>query len=128
MTCHFFKKKISIFKTPWGDTYTKLIQLYKDALGGECPIVLSKDDTPACGNKSARFGCWVCTVVEKDKSLEGLSLNNKESSFKLFIDFRNWLISFSQQPENRYPFSRKGAVRKRDDGSIIPGPFTLKNP
>lgn len=116
---------IAIFKTPWGGTYTKLIQLYKDALGGECPIVLSKDDTPACGNKSARFGCWVCTVVEKDKSLEGLSLNNKESSFKLFIDFRNWLIYFSQQPENRYPFSRKGAVRKRDDGSIIPGPFTL---
>lgn len=116
---------ISIFKTPWGSDYSDLIQLYKDALGGECPIVLSKEDTPSCGNKSARFGCWVCTVVEKDKSLEGLDLNNKNDSFKLFIDFRNWLIDFSTQSVNRYPFSRKGAVRKREDGSIIPGPLTL---
>lgn len=116
---------IAIFKTPWGEDYSKLIQLYKDALGGECPIVLSKDDTPACGNKSARFGCWVCTVVEKDKSLEGLNSNSSNSQFQYQIDFRNWLIYFSQQSENRYPFSRKGAVRKRDDGSVIPGPFTL---
>lgn len=116
---------IAIFRTPWGDDYSKLIKLYKDALGGECPIVLSKEDTPSCGNKSARFGCWVCTVVDKDKSLEGLDLNNKENSFRLFIDFRNWLIDFAAQGLNRYPFSRKGAVRKRADGSIIPGPFTL---
>ncbi|MDC9723713.1 MAG: DNA phosphorothioation system sulfurtransferase DndC [Urechidicola sp.] len=116
---------IAIFKTPWGNTYAELIQLYKDALGGECPIVLSKEDTPACGNKSARFGCWVCTVVEKDKSLEGLNSNSNSNQFQKQIDFRNWLLSFSQQVENRYPFSRKGAVRKRDDGSIIPGPFTL---
>lgn len=115
---------IAVFKTPWGDTYAKLIQLYKDALGGECPIVLSKDDTPACGNKSARFGCWVCTVVEKDKSLEGLN-SNSNNNFQQLINFRNWLIQFSQQSKNRYPFSRKGAIRKRDDGSIIPGPFTL---
>ncbi|MGU9977458.1 MAG: DNA phosphorothioation system sulfurtransferase DndC [Candidatus Oxydemutatoraceae bacterium WSBS_2016_MAG_OTU14] len=116
---------ITIFKTPWGDDYSNLIKLYKDALGGECPVVLSKEDAPSCGNKSARFGCWVCTVVEKDKSLEGLSLNNKESYFDLFINFRNWLIDFSTQQINRYPFSRKGEVRRREDESIIPGPLTL---
>lgn len=116
---------IATFKTPWGDDYSDLIQLYIDAIGGECPVVLSKDDVPSCGNKSARFGCWTCTVVEKDKSLESLELKNKNHYFRLLINFRNWLIYLASQNENRYPFSRQGRVRKRNDGSIIPGSFTL---
>ena len=114
---------IAAFRTPWGEHYSRLIQLYKDALGGECPVVLSKDDTPACGNKSARFGCWTCSVVKKDRSLEGL--DNADNNFRFLINFRNWLIKFSQQPQNRYPFSRQGNIRRRKDGSIIPGSLTL---
>ncbi len=116
---------IAAFKTFWGERYTKLIQLYKDALNGECPIVLAEDDTPSCGNKSARFGCWTCTVVAKDKSLEGLS-RDENNNFELLVDFRNWLIEFSNTKENRYPFSRKGVVRRRKDNTIIPGPLTLE--
>mgnify|MGYP001585442659 CR=1 FL=1 len=116
---------ISAFRTFWGERYTKLIQLYKDALNGECPIILAKDDIPSCGNKSARFGCWTCTVVKKDKSLEGLSRDDS-NNFELLVNFRNWLIDFTSTKENRYPFSRKGVVRKRDDNTIIPGPLTLE--
>lgn len=53
-------------RPPWGGSYKDLVQLYKNATGGECPFVLSKDDAPSCGTSSARFGCWTCTVVEKE--------------------------------------------------------------
>ena len=56
---------------PWGGSYQKLIKLYRDATSGECPVVTQKSDVPSCGTSSSRFGCWTCTVVEKDRSLEG---------------------------------------------------------
>ena len=43
--------------------------MYNNASGGDCPLVVDIK-TPSCGN--SRFGCWVCTVVSKDKSMEGL--------------------------------------------------------
>ncbi len=54
---------------PWGGTHVKLRDLYKDAHAGECFLVTAEGTDP-CGN--SRFGCWTCTVVDKDKSLEGL--------------------------------------------------------
>ena len=52
---------------PWGGSHRRLIQLYRDAGGGECPVITSRDDAPSCGTTSSRFGCWTCTVVEKAK-------------------------------------------------------------
>lgn len=54
---------------PWGGTHDELAALYKTASGGDCPLVIDKS-TSSCGN--SRFGCWVCTVVKDDKSMEGL--------------------------------------------------------
>ena len=48
---------------PWGGTHSDLIKLYREAAGGECPIVLSQEEAPGCGTNSSRFGCWTCTVV-----------------------------------------------------------------
>jgi DNA sulfur modification protein DndC len=59
-------------KPPWGGSYREIVNLYKNATGGECPFVMSSDDAPSCGTSSARFGCWTCTVVDKDNSLESL--------------------------------------------------------
>lgn len=64
------------FSAPWGGTHTKLFQLYRDAEGGECPVVLSKDEAPGCGTPNSRFGCWTCTVVEKDRTGMGLQRAN----------------------------------------------------
>jgi DNA sulfur modification protein DndC len=52
-------------RPPWGGTYRDVVTLYKNALGGECPFVVSNDDAPSCGTNSARFGCWTCTVVKR---------------------------------------------------------------
>lgn len=46
-----------------------LYKLYASASNGECPIQ-TDTSTPSCGN--SRFGCWTCTVVDRDKASEGL--------------------------------------------------------
>jgi DNA sulfur modification protein DndC len=40
---------------PWGGTHDFMLDLYRQASGGECPVVLDLN-TPSCGG--SRFGCW----------------------------------------------------------------------
>ena len=57
-------------KNPWGHDNKSLLGMYQGATeGGECPLVVDSS-TPSCG--SSRFGCWVCTVVNKDRSMEAM--------------------------------------------------------
>ena len=52
---------------PWGYSNKDLLTMYAGASAdGECPLVVDTT-TPSCGD--SRFGCWVCTLVEKDKSM-----------------------------------------------------------
>ncbi|GAB6066934.1 hypothetical protein JCM13664_02520 [Methylothermus subterraneus] len=109
---------------PWGGSYRPLIQLYRNALGGECPVVMEKSDVPFCGTASSRFGCWTCTVVKKDKSLEGFV----ESGFKEvepLVRFRNWLMEIRDEPGRRLAQRRNGKVTFIGD-NLIQGPFTLE--
>ena len=53
--------------SPWNGNNRELVALYKQAAGGECPLVIDKS-TPSCGQ--SRFGCWTCTVADRDKSAE----------------------------------------------------------
>ena len=112
-------------KPPWGGSYRNLITLYRNARGGECPTVLSKEDAPNCGTSSPRFGCWVCTVVEKDSSLEGL-VDAGFEQFEALVDFRLWLLEIRNNPKYRLAIDRRGNIRTRKDGTIMPRAFTLK--
>ena len=94
-------------RPPWGGTYRDVITLYKNALGGECPFVVSNDDAPSCGTNSARFGCWTCTVVEKDSSIESLIAAGNDHLLPL-ADFRNRLKAVSEDPECRSKTRRNG--------------------
>ena len=42
--------------------------MIKEVVKGDCNIALNPG-APSCGK--TRFGCWVCTVVEKDRSNGG---------------------------------------------------------
>ncbi|GIX11300.1 MAG: hypothetical protein KatS3mg116_3010 [Elioraea sp.] len=109
---------------PWGGSHTALIKLYRDAGGGECPVVTQKSDVPSCGTTSSRFGCWTCTVVEKDRSLEGFV----EAGFDEFgplIAFRDWLASIRNDPNRRMARRRNGRITVTADGVFVPGPYTL---
>lgn len=113
--------------SPWGNNNRDLLALYKSAQAGECPLVVD-DTTPSCGN--SRFGCWVCTVVSKDKAMEAL-IDNGEEWLEPLLDFRNYLAE-TQIPEKKHLFREykrmSGKVQYNRDGSgnIIRGPYKLE--
>lgn len=116
---------LGTFHAPWGGTHTDLFQLYRDADGGECPVVLSKDEAPGCGTPNSRFGCWTCTVVEKDKSLQGfIDVGNHQ--YKPLVEFRDWLKSIRNKSEHRQAYRRNGQISFDLTGKHIPGPFTIQ--
>lgn len=79
-------------KTPWGTDNSELVSLYADADSGECPFagIHAGGQTQSCGN--SRFGCWVCTVVKEDKSLNGFIRSGHRELIPL-AEFRKWLMS-----------------------------------
>lgn len=92
------------FDSPWGDDNKDLVRMYKKAGGDECPLVVDSS-TPSCGN--SRFGCWVCTVVEQDKSIQGF-IENGESWLKPMAEFRNYIKELREQrEEHRIPDSSR---------------------
>lgn len=97
---------------PWGTPHDAMLTLYRQALGGECPVVMDLN-TPSCGG--SRFGCWVCTVVKTDKSMEGF-IQSGEAWMKPLADFRDWLKAYREKDGVR--------MMVRRDGSKGPGPFT----
>jgi DNA sulfur modification protein DndC len=116
---------LALNEPPWGGSHLKLIGLYREASGGECPVVTSKEDAPSCGTTSSRFGCWTCTVVEKDRSLEGF-VESGYAEFSPLLDFRDWLASIRNDKERRQARRRDGRITITDGGVFVPGPFTLQ--
>ena len=112
-------------RPPWGGTHRDLITLYRNARGGECPTVLSKSDAPSCGTTSPRFGCWTCTVVTKDRSLEGL-VDSGFEELEPLLEFREWLTELREKDGARMKERRNGTSKYREDGSRVYGPFTLE--
>jgi len=78
------------FKNPWGYNNKDLLAMYSGATeGGECPLVVDTS-TPSCGD--SRFGCWVCTLVDQDKSMAAMVQNDQEKEWMLpLLKFRNML-------------------------------------
>lgn len=113
------------FTAPWGGSHKDLFQLYRDAEGGECPVVLSKEEAPGCGTKNSRFGCWTCTVVEKDKSLQGY-IDSGNHAYQPLVSFRDWLVEIRNDPSRRSAIRRNGRLTFDLTGKHIPGPFTIQ--
>ena len=64
------------YKNPWGYSNLDLMTMYRGATAdNECPLQVDKS-APSCGK--SRFGCWVCTMVDKDKSMEAMIANDQE--------------------------------------------------
>ena len=98
---------------PWGYDNKRLVTLYRNA-SGECPLVM-ETGTQSCG--FSRFGCWTCTVVNKDQSMENLVYNGHEWLEEL-VEFRNYLAKVRLQDEQFVPGKIKDKVKF--------GPFLLK--
>lgn len=99
---------------PWRTDNQELLNLYRSASDVlECPLVID-DTTPSCGN--SRFGCWVCTVVDEDKSMKKMIVNGEEWMLPL-LEFRDWLR------ELRNDESRRDTRRRNGQKGL--GPFTM---
>ncbi|MCJ8307373.1 MAG: DNA phosphorothioation system sulfurtransferase DndC [Nitrosopumilus sp.] len=114
-------------KNPWGGNNRDLLALYQNADAAECPLVVDTS-TPSCGN--SRFGCWVCTVVERDKSMENL-IDSGEDWMEPLLELRQELKD-TQDPEKKLEIRdykrRDGHVTFHSDGTekITPGPYKIE--
>ena len=110
-------------KTPWGSNNNELVSLYADADSGECPFagIHAGGQTQSCGN--SRFGCWVCTVVKDDKSLNGFIKSGHRELIPL-AEFRTWIMSIRDKDEYREKKRRNGTVYETKNGEMGYGPFT----
>jgi len=109
--------------SPWGSDNRDLLAMYRNAQAGECPLVVDKQ-TESCGN--SRFGCWVCTVVTKDKAMEAM-IDNGEEWLEPLLDLRDELAE-TQNPDRKREFRdfkrRNGSVTfVGDSETSIPGPY-----
>jgi len=113
-------------KSPWGSDNRDLLAMYRNAQAGECPLVVDKK-TESCGN--SRFGCWVCTVVSKDKAMEAM-IDNGEDWLEPLLDLRDELAE-TQDPKRKREFRsfkrRSGVVTFVGDSTKpIPGPYLFE--
>lgn len=109
------------FDNPWGYRNKDLLTMYQGASeDSECPLVVD-DTTPSCGD--SRFGCWVCTMVEQDRSMQAMIRNDDEKEWMLpLLQLRNELDE--QDDRSKRDFRRmSGAVQIHRDREV-PGPYT----
>lgn len=129
---------LNMHPCPWStkgsDLNKDLFTLYRGASAdNECPLVIDTT-TPSCGN--SRFGCWVCTLVDRDKSMEAMVLNDESKEWMLpllelrdELDFRSD-VKREREREHRDFRRMNGNVqlfeRNTEEGTEvveIPGPY-----
>lgn len=110
------------YKNPWGYSNQELLTLYRGATAdNECPLMVEKD-LPSCGK--SRFGCWVCTMVEKDKSMEAMIANDDEKAWMTpLLEFRNEFGDELHDKERR-SFRKRGGFLQGSFGQLHHGPYT----
>jgi DNA sulfur modification protein DndC len=105
---------LSKYPAPWGK-HNDMMKLYDKGSGeADCNIALNPE-AASCGK--TRFGCWVCTVVSKDKSMANMLRNDEDVWMKPLNGFRNRL------EEYRYDHSKRQPRRRNGQKSV--GPFLL---
>ncbi|MCW6035148.1 DNA phosphorothioation system sulfurtransferase DndC [Spirulina subsalsa FACHB-351] len=117
------------YQNPWGIDNNDLLSMYRGASAdNDCPLVVDTS-TPSCG--SSRFGCWVCTMVSKDKSMEAMIQNDHEKEWlQPLLDIRNALdIQDDREKRDfRRLHGRVELFERNVNGEIsvepIPGPYT----
>lgn len=113
-------------RSPWGSDMKYLFSLYQGENLGEEKSVLGEVDRekiPVTGN--SRFGCWCCTMVKEDKSLQNF-INKGATELIPLREFRNELLRMRENSQYRDSKRRNGSVYKKSDGSFGMGPFTLE--
>ncbi len=82
---------INTMPSPWGSSNNELFQVYANASADdyECSTAITENKHSSCGQ--SRFGCWVCTVVTKDKSMTA-QVENSVTWLTPLLNFRQSLL------------------------------------
>ena len=121
--------------SPWGDDNSELRAMYQKNDDEEISFIID-DASPPSGH--SRFGCWVCTVVEKDKALMSL-IEDGHPEYQPLLDFRDDLRRMRDDPNCREKFRKVQRLDKfvselkgievdkqtHRDHEVM-GPFTLE--
>lgn len=115
---------IGTYENPWGVASSDLLELYRGATPDhECPIVVDTS-TQSCGD--SRFGCYVCTMVAQDKSMQAMILNDESKAWmQPILDFRDKYLAPDEQERSKRDFKRLGNNRQiiiRNE--LVHGPYT----
>jgi DNA sulfur modification protein DndC len=119
-------------KNPWGHSNKELLTMYRGATeDGDCPLVVD-ETTPSCG--SSRFGCWVCTLVDQDKSMAAMIQNDVEKEWMTpLLEFRDKLdfrgdeartLDRSRRDYRRITGQLTYQVTSIDGPKLVHGPYT----
>lgn len=127
---------LNSIKNPWGFTNQELMGMYQGATdGGECPLVVDKS-TQSCGD--SRFGCYVCTMVSEDKSMNAMIANDEEKEWMMpLVMLRNEIEVNDPSREKKLEKLRKDKANRdfrRMNGKLtvhitskgadlVPGPY-----
>ena len=131
-------------RSPWSSNNRDLVTLYRNAQDGECPLVIDTS-TDSCGN--SRFGCWVCTVVKNDHSMEAL-VDKGEEWLEPLLEFRDMLAETQFNKDQYRNYKRRSGkiqekvvrekiqktqnqettaiVHKTYTGEVVRGPYWIK--
>jgi DNA sulfur modification protein DndC len=123
-------------KNPWNFPNHDLMGMYQGATeGGECPLVVDKT-TPSCGD--SRFGCYVCTMVSEDKSMNAMIANDEEKEWMMpLVMLRNEIEVNDPNREKRLDKLRKDKSNRdfrrmngtltvhttKKGADLVPGPY-----
>lgn len=108
---------------PWGIDNQDLFNIYRGATpDAECPVVVDKS-TPSCGD--SRFGCYVCTMVTQDKSMQAMIQNDDQNSWmRPILDFRNNFLSIKDWDVRDFQrMNGRVKVMGTDNPELIHGPY-----
>lgn len=108
-------------RNPWGHNNKDLLTLYQGASAdGECPLVIDST-TPSCGD--SRFGCWVCTLVDQDRSMQAMIQNDTDKEWmQPLLSLRNALDVPDDRPLR--DFRRMSGHVQLFNDQPVPGPYT----
>ena len=115
-------------KNPWGNRNKDLLGMYQGATeDGECPLVVDTS-TQSCGD--SRFGCYVCTLVSKDKSMEAMIRNDDEKEWmRPLLEFRNKFLDATDpdtgkfNDRHRRDFRRMNGSLMVHNDELVHGPY-----
>lgn len=127
---------LNSIKNPWGFPNHDLMGMYQGATdGGECPLVVDKS-TQSCGD--SRFGCYVCTMVSEDKSMNAMIANDEEKEWMYpLVSLRNEIEvndankqkkieKLTRDKKNRDFRRMKGNLTvhiSKHGADLVPGPY-----